>query len=300
MKKLLAILIFIVGGSFIASSQNYLTIGQVYNFNVGDEFETANYMMGYGPTYYQFCIVTKKWYSLSHDTLYYRDSVIDYNAAFLNIITAGYHISVDTSHITNLNGWAKQDTTPNDCSPTWDSVYYSTSQPYCGDTVWERGPYRSCWSLLFNPNVTQSWVVEGCGGPYWISSSPDINDNEQTYVYELIFYKKGNDSCGTRVPLISSVPGVATLQVEGRVFPNPSKGVFTFRIMKEYLRMYSIEVYDVMGEKIIQSSLPASSLGQMDGNMLIDLTSQPDGIYFYRVVAESGELIGSGKLIIQK
>jgi hypothetical protein len=32
----------------------------------------------------------------------------------------------------------------------------------------------------------------------------------------------------------------------------------------------------------------------------IDLSSQPNGVYFYRVLYEDGGLIGEGKLIIQK
>jgi hypothetical protein len=32
----------------------------------------------------------------------------------------------------------------------------------------------------------------------------------------------------------------------------------------------------------------------------IDLSSQPNGIYFYRVLNEDGSLAGEGKIVVQK
>ncbi|HTA26379.1 MAG TPA: T9SS type A sorting domain-containing protein, partial [Bacteroidia bacterium] len=56
-----------------------------------------------------------------------------------------------------------------------------------------------------------------------------------------------------------------------------------------------VEVYNILGEKVT-----VATLKQVQGDNLIDLTDQPNGIYLYRVIKEDGSLVGSGKLIIQK
>jgi len=95
------------------------------------------------------------------------------------------------------------------------------------------------------------------------------------------------------------------------VYPNPSNGVFTIGIRNggaltssnntnspssnyELGITNSVEVYNVLGEKVY------SQLSTSNSHLLIDLSSQSNGVYLYRVVGNSGELIGEGKLLIQK
>jgi uncharacterized repeat protein (TIGR03803 family) len=77
-----------------------------------------------------------------------------------------------------------------------------------------------------------------------------------------------------------------------KVFPNPSAGVFTIESSVISLQS-TVEVYNMLGEKVFtQYSIPSTQYQ-------IDLTNQPAGIYLYRVIAENGELVGEGKMIIQ-
>jgi uncharacterized repeat protein (TIGR03803 family) len=78
------------------------------------------------------------------------------------------------------------------------------------------------------------------------------------------------------------------------VYPNPSKGLFNFKLRNEELGINSVEVYNMFGEKVYSQLLTFNS------PFSIDLSSQPNGIYLYRVIANSGEVIGKGKLIISK
>ena len=93
----------------------------------------------------------------------------------------------------------------------------------------------------------------------------------------------------------STITGIneATVESNTKVYPNPGKGVFNFQAYGQWLIANSrIEVYNVSGEKVCQHSFSAP------GNSL-DLSGQPAGTYFYRITSEQGEVIGSGKLIIQ-
>ncbi|HTB06000.1 MAG TPA: T9SS type A sorting domain-containing protein [Bacteroidia bacterium] len=77
-----------------------------------------------------------------------------------------------------------------------------------------------------------------------------------------------------------------------KLFPNPNNGKFTIQLSEVYGKP-TIEIYNVLGEKVYQQfSIPNSQFS-------IDLTNQPAGIYFYRVITESGSLISSGKVIIE-
>jgi hypothetical protein len=89
------------------------------------------------------------------------------------------------------------------------------------------------------------------------------------------------------------------------VFPNPSSGKFTIQYVgtqnpDSYRDVSEIQVYNVFGEKVYSAPTGFPKWESVSFSYEINLSAQPNGIYFYRVVSESGELIGEGKLIIQK
>jgi OOP family OmpA-OmpF porin len=93
-----------------------------------------------------------------------------------------------------------------------------------------------------------------------------------------------------------SIEGIAQLTVNSekvKVWPNPSDGKFTIESTVGSGKS-SVEIYNMLGEKVY-----SETLRQAQGDNIINLQSQPDGLYLYRVISEKGELIGSGKLIIQ-
>lgn len=79
-----------------------------------------------------------------------------------------------------------------------------------------------------------------------------------------------------------------------KVYPNPSKGEFTIE-SSGVSSQWSVEVYNVLGEQVYSSNYPLST-----NHYSLDLSSNPNGIYFYRVIANNGNILGEGKLIIQK
>lgn len=77
------------------------------------------------------------------------------------------------------------------------------------------------------------------------------------------------------------------------VHPNPSNGIFGLQFSRPELVSGShIIVYDELGSKVYDKSLQ-----QAQGGNQINLSSDPPGVYFYQVISEKGELIGSGKLV---
>jgi uncharacterized repeat protein (TIGR03803 family) len=78
------------------------------------------------------------------------------------------------------------------------------------------------------------------------------------------------------------------------VYPNPNDG--KFRIELSGVSGKSLfEVYNTLGGQVYKTTLK-----QINGSNIIDMGFRSNGVYFYQVVSENGDVIGLGKLIIQK
>jgi hypothetical protein len=75
------------------------------------------------------------------------------------------------------------------------------------------------------------------------------------------------------------------------VYPNPSSGSFYFSGVKEGC---TIEVYDMMGQ--ITSPNPLQRRGLNSQYNVVDLSGQPAGVYFYRVI-DQNNIIQNGKMV---
>jgi len=150
----------------------------------------------------------------------------------------------------------------------------------------------------------------GCTGSAWVTVSGGTNP--YTYLWTAgqttdtisnqclgIYCCTVTDwqGCSNLACIDISVTGEVPIKDNGsfEVYPNPSIGIFSFQISNNEYRITNIEVYDVLGKKVFSSNFPLSTT-----HYSINLSNQPNGIYFYWVLKENGELMGDGKLIIQK
>ncbi len=108
---------------------------------------------------------------------------------------------------------------------------------------------------------------------------------------DITVYPSLNDSCQD---FILNIPNIIKAETNFTIYPNPGNGVFTLQSSVVSGKL-SVEVYNVLGEKVYSHYQITKS-----SNYQIDLSSQPNGIYLYRVLTEDGSLIGEGKLFIQK
>ncbi len=91
----------------------------------------------------------------------------------------------------------------------------------------------------------------------------------------------------------ADVPAVASAEPSVKVYPNPSTGTFNIDITN-LSGVANMEIYNVLGQQIYTSQVKGSSeyMGQ------INLSSQPKGIYLYRVISENGSAT-SGRIVIE-
>jgi len=88
----------------------------------------------------------------------------------------------------------------------------------------------------------------------------------------------------TDIPTVVSTPSV-------KVYPNPNNGQFTIALSNATNNPL-VKIYNVLGEEVYTSTL-------RNETNAINLSSQPKGIYIYRVFTETGSAISTGRLVIE-
>jgi len=91
-----------------------------------------------------------------------------------------------------------------------------------------------------------------------------------------------------------SVAGIATISSSPSisVYPNPSNGNFTLQ-WSVVSGQWAVAVYNVLGQQVYsQFNIQTSTFN-------INLSSQPAGVYIYRVFSTTGAPISEGKLVIE-
>jgi hypothetical protein len=75
------------------------------------------------------------------------------------------------------------------------------------------------------------------------------------------------------------------------IYPNPNNGKFIIELIGVGGKS-CVEIYNMIGQQVSLSSLNTTTAE-------LDLSSNPKGLYLYRVVSETGNLVSEGKFIIQ-
>jgi PKD repeat protein len=120
-------------------------------------------------------------------------------------------------------------------------------------------------------------------------------------VKEVISKGPNKDSIMSPIHIYCGVTGTNDIMKEEsiRIYPNPSNGVFTVAISRDSYRdqlgiRNNVEVYNMLGEKVYNSTFITQN-----SPFTIDISSQPSGVYMYRIVDEKGQMAGTGRLIIR-
>ncbi len=112
----------------------------------------------------------------------------------------------------------------------------------------------------------------------------------------------GANPQGTLLMVPDSLLGVNEVRSEReevKVVPNPNNGRFQLVICNEQLVIKStVEIYNMLGQEVYSNSYQPIAISHQLIN--INLSSKPSGIYLYRVITVTGELVGEGKFVIER
>ena len=91
-------------------------------------------------------------------------------------------------------------------------------------------------------------------------------------------------------PNVLAVPQIAD-KSNVTVYPNPSHGIFNFDLTNTKVNC-QIRVYNILGEEVYTSTINS-------GKAAINLSNQSKGVYFYKLLTETGTSISTGRLVIE-
>ena len=138
MKKTISTLLVLLSLTLAVKSQTILTVSQVYDFNINDEF---HYKWVESPPNADRIKIIDKYYSVMNDTVFYvRDLNNYYTEVNWQHLDYFYHSLVDTVYYTNLDSLIfKPDSsmTSDSTGGFVDTLYYSTL--YCGRLIYQYG-----------------------------------------------------------------------------------------------------------------------------------------------------------------
>ncbi|HXB12146.1 MAG TPA: T9SS type A sorting domain-containing protein [Bacteroidia bacterium] len=99
-----------------------------------------------------------------------------------------------------------------------------------------------------------------------------------------------------RIRKVTNVAGVNEVKnaiAHAKVYPNPNNGIFTIQLSGVSGKSL-MEIYNMLGERIY-----SQSFSTLSSQFSIDIHNNPAGVYLYRVLAETGNLVAEGKVSIQ-
>jgi hypothetical protein len=271
MKLITLIILLLSIESFTA--QSYLTIGEVFDFNINDEF---HYTRENQPSNGERITVIDKYYSINSDTVFYTlnhdiyNVIPDYSVSPPGSIYV-FDTIIDTIFYSNLNMpiyymWPQNDPEfvfydsikeldTNFCDIEMNSYYI---QQYSFEPSWFKRSYGRGIGITLD-----YWHYQGNG----VSQFP---------VWErMIYYKKDSMNCGS--PDLTSL-GLTNLngQEDFFIFPNPSDGIISINNISS--QKINIKVFNATGELKYKEQNISSE---------IDLSNLSNGIYILEIEINS-------------
>lgn len=271
MKLITLIILLLSIESFTA--QSYLTIGEVFDFNINDEF---HYTRENQPSNGERITVIDKYYSINSDTVFYTlhhdiyNVIPDYSVSPPGSIYV-FDTIIETIFYSNLNMpiyymWPQNDPEfvfydsikeldTNFCDIEMNSYYI---QQYSFEPSWFKRSYGRGIGITLD-----YWHYQGNG----VSQFP---------VWErMIYYKKDSMNCGS--PDLTSL-GLTNLngQEDFFIFPNPSDGIISINNISS--QKINIKVFDATGELKYKEQNISSE---------IDLSNLSNGIYILEIEINS-------------
>ena len=267
MKNALLTLI-VLGLSLSLSGQELMTIGEVFNFEINDEFHFSSSLNGQPPNADRITIIDK-YYSTNGDTVNYVEShdsywtTINYEPPYLT-----YHFWTDTvtvkyfdldSSIYYYDIGFQDDT----------SIFYS--EYYC-DSLVNKCEYYIGGS--FEPDFYRNSYGRGIGQvgeylEYGGVMDPAVNT-------DLFYYKKNGVECGTPDSTTVGIRNKNERSSKFEIYPNPVKSKVFIR-SNNSIENFEIFLFNSSGRQIYHHAFFG------DKNEINMKNSDP-GIYFLEII----------------
>jgi hypothetical protein len=278
--------------SLCSYSQDLMTIGEVFDFNIGDKFHYRLPPESVPPAIDRITI-TGKSYSTDGDTVFYvryHDSYwteVDWDT-FPPQLLYHFYTETDTVSYTDLDSLISFYDTGFQCDTMYfecDSSIYNSTE-YCNRLI--NGYYVA--ENEFEPEIYQKEYGRGIGwvwNYYYSSSSlpPGVQWDSR-----LFYFQKDGIDCGTPDTMTVSTPELESGLDLISIYPNPAHD-FIYISIPLKIGEITFTLTDLSGREILRESLNSRS------NNKIQISSYHPGIYLG--IVENGSGIYIEKLIIE-
>ncbi|NOR87003.1 MAG: T9SS type A sorting domain-containing protein [Bacteroidales bacterium] len=278
MKQIFCILFLSLAN--ISFAQEYPTIGEIYDYDIGDIFHISEiYEYGesgiqYIESTYKNIEVLDKYYSLNEDTVYY-DLFIKKQEIYGEDSSYMYYVEYyPTIWISDLEAIKSGDTLIENPDLYNGRKTVQTSGEYIS------GPDEDSWS--------DTWTV-GCGNTYHYHNSWSWG-SMQSHIHtdQLVYYKKGEEEWGEE-QIIVGIQEISN-RSDIKIYPNPVSNQLNVSIADNFGEFKRIYIYNANGKLVISNPISSS-------NMIVDVSSLINGIYFVNLIDENGIIKGKQKFL---
>jgi hypothetical protein len=145
-----------------------------------------------------------------------------------------------------------------------------------------------------NPDVYGGTVISGQGSSFNLAGGQQMNwyATHELQIRSESHFAAGSEFAATVIQCPETFCGKSDMNPPGiamppavEVYPNPGRGIFAVRVTTGDEDMQSIEVYTVLGEKIVKRECAGSR------QSTLDLSDQAPGMYFLKVKLDRAEKI---------
>jgi hypothetical protein len=138
-------------------------------------------------------------------------------------------------------------------------------------------------------------IIQTSDGGYVIGGETSSNDGDVTGIHGVgPSYPEDAWLVKLAPDVIAGINNTTEANMAVSVYPNPSSGLFTLQ-SSVISGQHSMEIYNVLGEMVYYKQL--STVNYL---LSIDLSGKPSGVYLYRLISETGDIVGQGKMVIEK
>lgn len=256
------------------NSQTSLTVGEIFDFNVDDEFQTFNdYPQGRPPNAIRMKVIGKH-FSATNDTVFYTRSFDNYYTV-LNPnpsphLDYYFDTYIDSVFYTNLNDNVLNNSPDTSCNLIVDTTI-------CGIPA-------NGWECLGIEEYVSEVFGKGLGvvrDVYVQNGSPS-----QSYDHKIFYFKKDTMECGTPDLTTSISLNRISLGIEN-IYPNPFTDNFRIRFADDK-HSYRINIFDLRGTEIFETTVDYCD------HVVIDKINKK-GIYMIKI--ETGDKSYTTKII---
>lgn len=269
-KRTLALLLLFLPSTIFC--QNDLTIGEVFNYEIGDEFQSISYHYPNPQSLRRFAVMDK-YFTDSGKTVNYKLKYTNWD--FIQVSWPYTHMEyrfqnfediVSYSNLdSNIRSYIGHQSLQNDTIPEnyRDTSYYTNE--LCGGDVFE---YYACDCVGYEGQSYKRIYGEGLGEIYYHTQSTEL-----WIEYKMIYYKKGAFSCGTPSMIFEGVNDFGDGNIQLNVSPNPTS---------DYL---NIDFQNSELCEIFLLSMDGKTIKQEKSNSLhykMDVSALEKGIYLLK------------------